>query len=145
MSALNNHPNFWAIKEASGSVAKMKEYLSVVGSGSVYCGDDALLPSFANAGAVGLVSVASNTWPKETHLYVKKALTNKLTGDSPWEAASNSLFIASNPVPAKALLAMEGRIAHDTMMPPLSRRDLTNLSLLKTSSTNIRDWYNKNK
>jgi dihydrodipicolinate synthase/N-acetylneuraminate lyase len=62
-----------------------------------------------------------------------------------WNDAANSLFIASNPIPAKALLALEGRINHDTMMPPLSRRDLTDLGALKISSQNVREWYKKNK
>src|SRR5690606_30822499 len=74
VGALNSHKNFWAIKEASGSVEKMKEYLKAAGGKQVYCGDDALTPDFVQAGAVGLVSVASNAWPKETHLYVKQCL-----------------------------------------------------------------------
>ena len=60
-----------------------------------------------------------------------------------WAKAADTLFIASNPVPAKALMALEGRISHDTMMPPLSRRDLTDLTSLKIASENIQNWLNK--
>ena len=139
---LNTHKNFWAIKEASGSVAKMKEYLAATdGNGVVYCGDDGLMPVFANSGASGLVSVAGNTWPKETHLYVEQSLAKTLNAKNPWVEASDSLFIASNPVPAKALLCVENRISHDTMMPPLSRNDLKSLDELTTQSKRVRAWF----
>ncbi len=142
---LKEHPQFWAIKEASGSPQKMKTYLDASGGKKLYCGDDPLMQEFAQVGACGLVSVASNTWPKETHLYVQKCLQNKLEEKETWVNAAKALFVASNPVPAKALLCLEERIAHDTMMPPLSRRDLTDIQLLKNSSNNIQTWYNKYK
>lgn len=142
---LKNHKNFWAIKEASGSVLKMQQYLKSCGHSKVFCGDDGLLLDFTNAGACGLVSVASNTWPKQTNLYVEKCLNNSLASTDVWTKAADSLFITSNPVPAKALLAFEKRISSDTMMPPLSRQDLKNLDLLKQSSENINKWYELNK
>jgi 4-hydroxy-tetrahydrodipicolinate synthase len=145
VSKLKNHKNFWAIKEASGSVAKMQQYLAASDNGRVFCGDDALLPEFTGAGSCGLVSVASNTWPAETNLYVEKCLDKTFDAKELWSRAANSLFVASNPIPAKALLASENRIAHDTMMPPLSRRDLNDLVVLKSSSEDIRNWYRLNK
>ena len=143
VSMLKNHKNFYAIKEASGSVSKMKQYLQACGSKSVYCGDDGLMAEFAEAGACGLVSVAGNTWPKATHEYVNQCLNKNLKEKEMWAKAADTLFIASNPVPAKALMALEGRISHDTMMPPLSRRDLTDLTSLKIASENIQNWLNK--
>lgn len=142
---LNTHPNFWGIKEASGSVAIMKDYLSAANGGLVYCGDDALLPEFVAAGAVGLVSVASNTWPQETNLYIHQNLNQKFDAKELWMNAANSLFVASNPIPAKALLATEGRINHNTMMPPLAAADLKDLSTVLQSSTKIRNWYQDQK
>lgn len=142
---LKDHPRYWSIKEASGSAEIMAKYLQASGQKPVFCGDDALLPEFTNAGASGLISVASNTWPQETNLYVKKCLDKSLEQKSMWKSAAESLFCASNPVPAKALLALEGRINHDTVMPPLSRRDLTDLEVLKIASKNVRAWYKQNK
>lgn len=143
---LNSHPNFWAIKEASGSVSKFKEYIEASGNGNCYCGDDGLMNDFARAGAKGLVSVASNTWPVETNLYVKKCLDNTLQDAAPmWTEASNSLFIASNPIPAKAILEMEGRISHGTMMPPLYKGDLTDLGKLKLQTQKVRTWFQENR
>lgn len=140
---LKDHKNFWAIKEASGSVTKMSEYYAACGQGKVFCGDDGLMPEFANVGSCGLVSVASNTWPKETNKYVKDALNKTLEGADMWAAAADSLFIASNPVPAKALLAFEGRIEHDTMMPPLTRKDLKDMNKLTSASEAVRAWFKK--
>jgi len=145
VAMLKDHKNFWGIKEASGNVNKMKKYLAACGGKSVYCGDDGLMPEFADAGSCGLISVAANTWPAQTHLYVEQCLNKKIGAKKMWADAANSLFCASNPVPAKALLATEGRITHGTMMPPLSERDLSNLTLLKRSSSNINEWFKINK
>ena len=145
VSMLNSHRNFWAIKEASGSVLKFKEYLRAANGAPVFCGDDGLMPDFALAGSHGLVSVASNTWPKETNLYVEKCVAEKFDAKELWTKAANSLFIASNPIPAKRILKNEGRIAHDTMMPPLCAEDLQSDALLTESCKAVRDWYQREK
>lgn len=145
VKTLKNHPNFWSIKEASGSVEKMKQYLDACDKGKVFCGDDGLMYEFAQAGACGLVSVASNTWPKATNLYVEKCLAHNLEEKQMWSACADSLFIASNPVPAKALLAHEKRIKFDTMMPPLAAQDLQGLKTLVQSSELINNWYKTHK
>lgn len=138
---LNTHKNFWAIKEASGSVEKMKEYLAAAGGKRVYCGDDALMPEFSAAGAVGLVSVASNAWPAETNLYVRKCLDKTLEEKQMWADASNSLFIASNPVPVKRLMSERGDIATPKMVPPLSDLDLASADVLLAHDKNVKQWY----
>lgn len=146
VSALENlkdHTNFWALKEASGDVNKFKAYLKASGNGKVYCGDDGLFPSFADAGSCGLVSVASNTWPKQTALYVKKSLDKSLEEAKMWEAAANSLFIASNPVPAKRFLKLEHRISSDALMPPLSSMDLDSNTDILAANTNVNEWFKK--
>lgn len=142
---LSVHPNFWAIKEAGGSVEKFKEYLAATSNGSVYCGDDGLMSNFANAGSCGLVSVASNVWPMATNKYVEKCLDKTLEEAPMWTESCDNLFVASNPIPAKALMASENRIKHNTMMPPLYEGDLKDLGLLKRSSHNISAWFKKNK
>ena len=142
---LANHPKFWAIKEASGSASTMAKYLQASGGAKVYCGDDGLLPEFVAAGSVGLVSVAGNTWPKETNLYVKQCLSGKFDAKEIWTQAADSLFSASNPVPAKALLASEGRIHHNTMMPPLSSNDLRDLGVITNNTERVRAWYKSQK
>jgi 4-hydroxy-tetrahydrodipicolinate synthase len=138
---LNTHKNFWAIKEASGSVEKMKEYLKAAGKGSVYCGDDALLPEFTQAGACGLISVASNAWPLETNLYVTQCLNKTFDAKEMWAKAANSLFVASNPVPVKRLMFERGTIKTSKMMAPLSEEDMNSAVPVLEAQIAISRWY----
>lgn len=141
---LSAHKNFWAIKEASGSVEKMKEYLKAANGKAVYCGDDALMPEFANAGASGLVSVASNAWPKETNLYVHQCLDKTFDAKQLWTDAANSLFCVSNPVPVKRLMFENGKISSPKMVSPLSHEDMTDVTIVKTANEQVRNWFNRN-
>jgi 4-hydroxy-tetrahydrodipicolinate synthase len=137
---LTTHKNFWAVKEASGSVEKFKEYLSAAGK-NVFCGDDALMPDFALAGSCGLVSVASNSWPAETNLYVKQCLNKTFDAKELWTKASNSLFIASNPVPVKRLMFELGVINSPIMAAPLSHEDLPQATVVLEAHANIQNWF----
>jgi 4-hydroxy-tetrahydrodipicolinate synthase len=141
---LSHHKNFWAIKEASGSVEKFKGYLKAAGGKGVYCGDDALMPDFALAGAAGLVSVASNAWAKETHLYVKQCLAKTFDDKELWTKASNSLFVVSNPVPVKRLMFENGKISTPFMVAPLSHEDMTDASPVLEANNQVRDWFQRN-
>ncbi|MBT4790817.1 MAG: 4-hydroxy-tetrahydrodipicolinate synthase [Halobacteriovoraceae bacterium] len=145
VSKLKDHPNFWSIKEASGCAKKMSAYLKACGHKKVYCGDDGLMPEFSSAGACGLISVASNVWPKATNLYTKKCLDKSFSDHNLWSTAANSLFTASNPIPAKAIICAEKRIAHDTLMPPLTQDDLQNKEYLMQQNNLINQWYQNNK
>ena len=138
---LSTHKNFWAIKEASGSVEKFKGYLKAANGKPVFCGDDALMPDFALAGSAGLVSVASNAWPKETHLYVKQCLAKTFDDKHLWTEASNSLFVVSNPVPVKRLLAEKGRIQTSKMVPPLSHEDMQDPTPVLKADENVKSWF----
>lgn len=141
LERLHGHDNYWAIKDASGSVDKFKRYLQATGNKPVFCGDDILFPDFAAAGSLGLVSVASNAWPQETALVVKQCLQKAFAAKQQWEHACNLLFTASNPIPVKRLLFEEKRIAHKTMMPPLSDRDFVDSTALCAASATIRAWF----
>lgn len=144
VAKLSNHPNFWAIKEASGSVEKFKEFLKAANGKPVYCGDDALMPDFAMAGAAGLVSVASNAWPKETNLYVKKCLNKTFDDKQLWTEASNSLFIASNPVPVKRLMFENGKIQTPFMVSPLTHEDMVDASVVLNANEQVKNWFQRN-
>lgn len=140
---LNSHRNFFAIKEASGSVEKFKEYLAAAGGKPVFCGDDALMPDFANAGSAGLVSVAGNAWPKETHLYVEQCLKKTFDAKELWTKASNSLFVCSNPVPVKRLMFERGVIRSPKMMAPLSHEDMVSAAPVMEAHEAVTTWFKK--
>jgi 4-hydroxy-tetrahydrodipicolinate synthase len=145
VSRLKTHKNFWSIKEASGSVEKMKEYLAACGNGAVFCGDDALMPEFAAAGACGLVSVASNAWPRETHLYVQQCLDKSFDAKELWTKAANSLFVVSNPVPVKRLMAERGTIRTPRMAPPLAHEDMKSAAPVLEAQEAVTRWYSSQK
>ncbi len=141
---LNNHKNFWAIKEASGSVDMFAKYVEAAGeNGRVYSGDDAMMPDFTKVGAKGLVSVASNVWPKETHLYVKKCLDSSLSEEEAktWVDSTNSLFVASNPIPVKWLMTIKGQIPSGALRAPLTLKDMVDKNVVTESHENIINWY----
>ncbi len=144
---LNQHPNFFAIKEASGSVEDFKNYVNAAGGKPVFSGDDGLLPAFAEHGCQGLVSVASNAWPKATHEYVVQSLEKTLSKEdaSLWDACSAALFCVSNPIPAKRLLFEEKRISCHHLRLPLSHKDLSQAATVMEASNRINNWFNKGK
>ncbi len=129
---LAQHPRFVAIKDSGGAVDSMIDYQIIAPNIAIYCGDDYLMPAMAAEGAIGLISVASNAWPKAVRYYVKKALNRELKGDANkiWWKACRALSSASNPIPIKALLKEIGHIEHDTVRLPLCREDLRSLDEL---------------
>jgi 4-hydroxy-tetrahydrodipicolinate synthase len=143
---LKDHKNFWAIKEASGSVEDFKKYTEANPNARVYSGDDGMVYDFAPHGCKGLVSVASNSWPSETHAYVIKTLEGKLSKDEAvlWSKACDTLFIAANPVPVKNLMAYQGKIKTNTLRAPLNALDLEDNSPVIDANNKIQKWFKEN-
>jgi 4-hydroxy-tetrahydrodipicolinate synthase len=143
---LKDHKNFWAIKEASGSVEDFKKYTEANPNARVYSGDDGMVYDFAPHGCKGLVSVASNSWPSETHAYVVKTLEGKLSKDEAvlWSKACDTLFIAANPVPVKNLMAYQGKIKTNTLRAPLNALDLEDNSPVVEANNKIQKWFKEN-
>ncbi len=117
-------PNVRAIKEATGNVLRAQEIRRRLGDRiSILSGDDALTLAMIAVGARGVVSVASNLFPKEvsesTALALKgdkRALEAHLALVSVYDA----MFIESNPVPVKIALAKKGKMKA-TVRGPLAR------------------------
>tara|TARA_R110002072_G_scaffold64203_7_gene159889 strand:+ start:51894 stop:52808 length:915 start_codon:yes stop_codon:yes gene_type:complete len=145
VSALKDHPKLWAIKEASGSTEDFAKYVAAAPKARVYSGDDALLNDFSVIGAKGLVSVASNVWPAQTHAYTKACLSGELaknqTDLNMWKEATNSLFVASNPIPAKYLMAKHNEIVTANLRAPLDIEDMCNENKVIESHQNVTTWF----
>jgi 4-hydroxy-tetrahydrodipicolinate synthase len=135
---LTEEKNIIGIKESSGNIAQITELLHILPrSFKVFSGDDGLaLPTIA-LGGMGLVSVASNQIPGQMARMVQAALEN----DWPTARRINRHFsrlMAANfcepsPAPAKAILAMMGKMGETVRLPivPVSaatRRDLERLA-----------------
>jgi 4-hydroxy-tetrahydrodipicolinate synthase len=115
-------PNVAAVKEASGVIGQIARICGLLPSDfTVLSGDDALTLPVIAVGGVGVISVASNVFPREMTALTRAALNND------WETARclfrkyhpliQALFIESNPLPAKAVLAMMGRIEENYRLP----------------------------
>lgn len=115
-------PNVVAIKEASGDLPQIARLLCRRPPGfGVLSGDDALTLPIMVLGGDGVISVASNATPRPMAALVEacaaddfataRAMHELLT---PWMAAA---FLESNPIPAKAALAMLRRIENVLRLP----------------------------
>lgn len=142
LKELAGHSNFKAVKEASGSIEDYQHYRKTAENIAFYSGDDGLLPFFAMVGSDGLVSVASNVWPKATHQYVEWCLDGRGPELLPlWQECTDALFAGPNPAPAKVLLHDKGWIENSTLHPPLTEEDVEDLSILKNADNMIQNWY----
>ncbi len=120
--ALAANARMVAVKEASGNLAQVTDILAArPASFSVLSGDDELTLAMMTAGADGIISVVSNAAPKLMAQLAQRALDGDLVGARelhfrllPWMRAA---FVESNPLPAKAALAMMGRIRNVLRLP----------------------------
>lgn len=143
---LADHPNMWAIKEASGSTDIYREFRNRIPSVPLYSGDDALVSTFASFGCSGSVSVVANAWPEETHLYTKLCLGDNTDSLFPlWKRAVKSLFSASNPIPTKKLMNSRGDISTATLRLPLIETELDDYAELLQIDKEIKQWFKENR
>ena len=117
-------PNIRCIKEAGGSVERVNQLRTALPDEfEILSGDDSLTLPFLSAGAVGVISVASNLVPSS----IVDIVTNWQQGNAALALALHKklyplfkdLFIESNPVPAKYALKQAGLIASDEVRLPL--------------------------
>ena len=124
LARLARIPNIVAVKEASGSMTQIAEVLNVVPDDFiVFSGDDAVTLPVISLGGRGIISVASNVIPAELSKMTQAAL------DGDWVSARKlhrrylplmqGLFLESNPMPVKCVLAMMGRIEESYRLPML--------------------------
>ena len=130
-------PNVVAIKEAGGNVERVHQLRAALPeSFQILSGDDALTFPFMAAGAVGVVSVASNIIPTEVERLVQTFLKGDLGKseeiNNRYAPLFRDLFIEPNPVPVKTALAAKG-VCQDDVRLPLCEMTLENKkTLLKT-------------
>ncbi len=114
--------NIVSVKEASGSVDRVDElFARMPESFTILSGDDGLTLPFMAAGAVGVVSVASNLVPVEICALVKaldagdyktaRRMQRRLAG------LFKDLFIGPNPVRVKTALAWRRQMSAEVRLP----------------------------
>ena len=147
LASLQEHPNCWALKEASGDIDTFLHYRQTCPDITLFSGEDALMPYLATAGAQGLVSVAANAWPEPAQLYVQQCLTGKsLNGQANdlfplWKNAVDSLFSVANPIPVKWLMHLNGDIDTPFLQLPLTHHELEDHSAITRANDDIHQWY----
>lgn len=110
------HPEkIMGIKEACNSVEQFTETVNIAnGDFAVISGDDDLAYEMMKAGGDGLISVASNAWPKEMKQIVqeKDAMMQSKMGHR-----IHLLFVEGNPSGIKTVLSEMGKIENVLRLP----------------------------
>lgn len=124
VAALARHPRIAGIKEASGNVRRMLDLRSATPSDFVVlCGDDDIVVPAMAAGAVGVISVASNAIPRRISAMVAAAGRGDYGGALAEQLRLlpfiDALFAESNPIPVKAVLEMMGKASSAVRLPLL--------------------------
>jgi 4-hydroxy-tetrahydrodipicolinate synthase len=115
-----------AIKHAVDSASKMIDLVNETdGKIALLAGDDPLVYHLMAIGGTGVISTTAAVFPKVMLDITQPALNGNMTASLAAQRRAvpviNSLFVETNPIPAKAALQMMGIIASDNMRLPLTR------------------------
>jgi 4-hydroxy-tetrahydrodipicolinate synthase len=128
-------PQITAVKEASGNMAQLADYLEQVGQGrfAMLSGDDFTITPFVALGGVGVISVLSNVAPAETVALTTAALAGDFKKAAELQVRLNALnrvlFIESSPIPAKTALHLMG-YCEEILRSPLETMEPQNRAKL---------------
>ncbi|QJA05851.1 4-hydroxy-tetrahydrodipicolinate synthase [Thermosulfurimonas marina] len=136
VARLSKIRNIIGIKEATGCMKQATEIFRLCGNKfRVFSGDDFTAFGLMALGGHGVISVAANVVPREMARFMEACLKGK------WDQARRmhfklyplfkALFLETNPVPAKAALALMGKIASPTVRLPLAPMSEANLEKLR--------------
>lgn len=125
LGALSREGVIVGIKESSGSIDSLADTMNLVDpSCQVVSGDDSLTLAVMAYGGVGTISAAANVVPNEIVQQVGAWNGGRAEESRTRQLAIlpklRALFIESNPIPAKAVLALMGILAHPTTRLPLT-------------------------
>ena len=122
--------NVIAIKEASGNITQMDDIIKNKPKDfSVISGDDGITFPLITLGAVGVISVIGNAFPREFSPMVRLALAghydNARTIHHSFTELFNLLFVDGNPAGAKSMLNAMGFIENKLRLPLVPTRITT--------------------
>jgi len=126
----NEFENVIAIKEASGNITQMDEIIKRKPENfEVISGDDGVTFPLITLGAIGVISVIGNAFPKEFSRMVRLALAgdylSALTIHHSFNELFDLLFIDGNPAGVKCMLSMMGYIENKLRLPLVPTRITT--------------------
>jgi len=122
--------NVIAVKEASGNITQMDDIIKNRPEGfNVISGDDGITYPLITMGAVGVISVIGNAFPREFGKMVRLALqgdyVNALTIHHKFAELFKLLFVDGNPAGVKAMLNAMGMIQNKLRLPLVPTRITT--------------------
>ena len=141
------YPHVRFIKEAGGSVDRVDQIKHALGKDmTVLSGDDSLTLPFMAVGAEGVISVASNLYPKQVVQLVNACLEQDLAKATKLHRklypVFKTLFIEPNPVPLKHVMQRSGLIQSGEVRLPLCEMSDANRLLVEAcvdaTLTNLR-------
>lgn len=123
-------PNIVAVKEASGNMTQMDEIIKRKPENfDVISGDDGVTFPLITLGAIGVISVIGNAFPKEfsrmTRLALEGDYNSALTIHHNFNELFNLLFVDGNPAGVKCMLNMMGYIENKLRLPLVPTRITT--------------------
>jgi len=115
-------PNIVAIKEAGGTVERVSQLRAALPAAfEILSGDDSLTLPFLAAGAVGVISVASNLIPREVSQLVEAWNSGRIAeaqaAHARYYRIFKDLFIEPNPVPVKFALSLRSGFSPEVRLP----------------------------
>lgn len=139
LARLAEIPNIVGVKEASGNITQVAEAINAVPETFLlFSGDDAMTLPLISLGGAGVISVAANEIPHEMAAMTRAALENDWTTARAlfrkYLPLMQANFIESNPMPAKAVLAMMGKVEELYRLPLLPMRRDTRSRLQKVAT-----------
>lgn len=131
----NECPNIIAVKEASGNLVQIKDVIDNSNSDFiVLSGDDNLSLDLIGFGGNGVISVASNLFPKLISDMVNLGLNGQMEEarkiDEILEPFFRVCFVETNPIPIKTALAKYGWCRESFRLPICTLEDESHRTLL---------------
>lgn len=118
---LKELPSIVGIKEADGSGERFMALSRMARELPLYSGVDALIYTALSVGGVGVISVVSNIYPKETVEICKQFFANNkkkaLEIQHGMAGVIDSLFLDTNPAPIKYAMAKAGYCTPEMRLP----------------------------
>ena len=119
---VKNVENIVGIKEASGNITQMDDIIKNKPEDfMVISGDDGITFPLITLGAVGVISVIGNAFPREFSKMVRLALegdfANALLIHHRFTELFSLLFVDGNPAGVKCLLNAKGMIENELRLP----------------------------
>ena len=132
---LSDVKNIVGIKDATGDISRIKSLKKEINSNfSFISGDDLSFTEFLEEGGDGVISVTANVKPFEMHKIItsikNKNLLEAKQLNSKLDLLHQAMFIESNPIPVKWMLAHMGVIQPFMRLPMVELHKDNELSLI---------------